>query len=349
MKKGIKKIAMLCMIFAITGGFLFAAGAQEAEEVGFEIVALHGSLDNTWRIQMDDQMEKVADRYLEEGLISSYESFTAEGDASLQAQQLSQVVNQGADAVLINPVSDAALFPAIDRAVERGIKVFAIDSTIDHPDVLTVTNDQTFFAEQHIEWFVDAIDGEGNIFWFDAWPGVPASDERTAVWEEYLEDYPDINVLARDHHQWSVATAREKTAQLLAAHDEHIDGVLTMECSAGIVKAFDEAGREMPDAINGGNEMEDLRLWGEHDYSSLMVENPPAVGAHGIMVAVRMLQGMELDSSKEEVTNNTLRLKGNLIITDETRDEWIEKTEDWPSTRYIDTLMTDEEIDEFFL
>lgn len=342
-----KKIIVILMIVLI-GSALFAAGAKEATPTkkGFTIVALHGSLGNTWRVQLDEQMKYMADKYTEQGILANFTSFTAEGDANLQAQQFSQVVNQGADAVLINPVSATALFPIIDRAVQRGIKVFAIDSLIDHPDVITVTNDQTYWATKHVEWFVEAIGGKGNIFWFDAIPGVPASDERTAVYTKVLANYPDIKVIARDHHNWSVAIAREKTAQLLAAHNQKIDGVLSQECSAGIILAFAEAGRPAPIAINGGNSMEDLRLWAEYGYSSLMVENPPAVGAHGLMIAVRVLQGKAF--SPGVMNNNIIKMQSNLIITDETRDAWLAKTANWPDSQYIDTLMTDVEMDALF-
>jgi ribose transport system substrate-binding protein len=348
MRKFLTRLMITAMILVLVGGAVSAAGTQEkkTEKTGFKVVLLDASNDNTWRIQMEDQMQKIADRSNENGWISSYIVYSANNDANLQSQQLSQIVNQGADIVIINPVSASSLNPVIDKATARGVRVFAVDSTIDHPDVITFTNDQANWARIHVEWLVNELDGKGNIFWFNAIPGVPANDERVAVYEEVLAKYPKINVLARETHHWSVAEAKQKTSQLLAAYSQDIDGVLTQECSAGIIQAFVEAGRDFPDAINSGESIEDLRFWGKYGFNSLMVENPPAVGAHGLMIAVRLLQGRELKS--DVISNNIVKVKQNLVIDNSMLDQWLEKTKDMKDTQYIDSLMTEEQIEAMF-
>jgi len=339
---------IITMLLVFVGGTAFAAGAKEqASSAGFDVVLLDASNDNTWRIQMEDQMQKVADRYKENGWINSYTVYSANNDANLQSQQLSQIANKGeTDIVIINPVSASSLNPVIDKATSRGIRVFAVDSTIDHPDVITFTNDQRNYAKLHVEWLVDELNGEGNIFWFDAIPGVPANDDRVSVYEEVFAKYPKINVLAHDTHSWSVAEAKQKTSQLLAAYSEDIDGILTQECSAGIIQAFVEAGRALPGAINSGESIEDMRIWGKYRFTSLMVENPPAVGAHGLMMAVRLLQGKELKN--DVIENNIVNVKQNLVIDNSMLDEWLEKTKDMKDTESIDSLMSDAQVDLLF-
>lgn len=348
MKRIITPVLIITLVFLLAAGTLFAAGSQEKKEKseGFKIVLLDASNDNTWRIQMEDQMQKVVNDYKTKGLISSYVTYSANNDANLQAQQFSQVVNQGVDCIIVNPVSATSLNPVIDKAVARDIRVIAIDSTIDHPDVITVTNDQSNYARLHVEWLVKELGGKGNIIWFNAIPGVPANDERVAVYQEVLDKYPGIKILAEETHSWSVAEAKQKTSQLLAAYPQ-IDGILTQECSAGIIQAFVEAGRPFPKAVNGGESIEDLRIWGKYRFNSLMVENPPAVGAHGLMIAVRLLQGKELKPSV--ISNNIIKMKQNLIIDNSMLDDWLKKTADMKDTEYIDSLMSDAQIDEFFL
>jgi len=325
---------------------VFASGEQEAAETkGFSIALLDADNSNTWRIQMEDQMQKVIDSYKADGIVSNYIVFSANGDANTQVQQLSQLVSMGVDAVIINPVSANALNPVIDKAVQRDILIFAVDSVIAHPDVITITNDQANWARLHAEWLVKELNGKGNIILFNAIPGVPANDERAAVFSEVLANYPEINVLAEETHSWSVAEARQKTSQLLAAFSD-IDGILTQECTPGIIQAFVEAGRELPAAVNSGESIEDLRTWEKYGFNSQMVENPPAVGAHGLMIAVGLLQGKEL---KDDVMDgNVIRIKQNLVISNATRTEWSEKTADAKNSEYIDSLMTVEQVNELF-
>ena len=328
-------------------GFRRRTTEQKAKTGGFTIALLDASNQNTWRIQMENQIQKIVDGYKAKGIVAKYTAYSANNDVNVQTQQLAQLVNEGVNAVIINAVSPTALNPTIDKAVQRGVVVIAVDSIINHPNVVSVINDQTNYAKLHAEWFVNELGGKGNIVVFNAIPGAPANDERVVEYKRILSRYPEIKVLATENHNWNAAEAKQKMSQLLAAYPK-IDGVLTQECSAGIIQAFVEAGRPFPKAVTGGEAIEDLRIWDKLKFSSQMVENPPAVGAHGLMVAVRLLQGKKLDPAML-FQPNVIKFKQNLIVTNETRARLVEETKDLKDTDSIDSLMTEEQIDEYFL
>ncbi len=343
-----KRITAVILFFAMAV-MVFAAGSVETAEEGggYRVALLNANNNNAWRIQFENNIQAKIDEYKEQGLVSEYSAFSANNEASVQSQQMEQLVNQGVDLILVNPVSSTSLNPIIDRAVQRGILVIAVDSTIDHPDVITVTNDQYNYAKLHVEWLLEQIDYSGKIIHFNAIAGVPANDERESIYEAYLARYPEVEVLATEYHGWNTSKAKQLMAGLLAAHPQ-IDAVLTQEATPGIVAAFVEAGRDFPQAISGDESIDGLRTWAEHDYNSIMVENPPAVGVHGLMIGVRLLGGQELDPAKLE-DGNVIRLAQNLIITRDTRDEWVEKTAHLADNDYIDSVMTEEQVDEFFV
>jgi hypothetical protein len=78
-----------------------------------------------------------------------------------------------------------------------------------------------------------------------------------------------------------------------------------------------------------------------------MVENPPGIGADGLHVAVKLLQGEKI--RPDALSNdNTLFVKPKLVITNDTRAEWVEKTKDLKDNDYINTVLTPEQVEEMY-
>lgn len=342
-----KRILVL-LALVLAAASLFASGQEEgtAKSGGFSIALLDANNNNSWRIQMEKNMQKLIDGYKADGLVSKYVAFSANDEATVQSQQMDQLVNQGVDAILVNPVSATSLNPIIDKAIAKGILVVSIDSTIDHPQVINVTNDQYEYARIHVNWLVEQLGGTGDILQFNAIAGVPANDQRESVYKEVLAQHPGIHVLKTVYQGWNTSKAKQLMTSLLPAYP-NFDAILTQETTPGIIAALVEAGHPLPKAINGDESIEGLRTWAKYKYNSIMVENPPGVGPNGLQIAVNLLQGKKLKPSVL-VGGNTIMIKPTLVITNETRDEWVEKTKDLSDNDYIDHVMTPEEILGFF-
>jgi ribose transport system substrate-binding protein len=234
-------IVLLVLAVAVSA---FAGGSKEK---GFFIATLDSS-DNSWRTQMRNNMQAVIDEAKAKGLISKYVVYSANNDATLQSQQLDQLVNQGVNAVLINPVSATGLNPIIDKAVKKGIIVMGIDQTISHPKAYNFTNDQRMWGRLHAEFIVKALGGKGTILRFDGISGAPASDERAAEQDKVLAANPGIKVLKVVNHDWDQAKAKQLMSQLLVAYPD-FDGILSQECVPGIYAALMDAKHKMPKPI----------------------------------------------------------------------------------------------------
>ncbi len=340
-----RKLLIVLLALAVSAS-LFAGGQSEsgAKMGGYSVALLNASNDNSWRIIMEKNLQDAVDKYKAEGVVSKYVAYSANYDATLQSQQLDQLVNQGVDAVLINPVSATSLNPVIDKAIAKGIIIIGVDQTIQHPDAINVTNDQREYARKHVTWLVDQIGGKGKILQFNAVAGAPAAVEREEVYSAVLAKYPDIKVLAKVNHDWNLSKAKQLMTQLLTAHPD-FDAILTQECTPAIIAALVEAGHPLPKAISGDESIQGLRVWAKYKYNSIMVENPPGIGADGLHVAVKLLQGGKI--RPDALSNgNTLFVKPNLVITNDTRDQWVEKTKDLQEQDYINSVLTPQEVQE---
>lgn len=335
--------------------------AETTSEDAPYIVFLEGTDANSWRTQCENVMQEQADKYIASGDISKYKLFVANNDATTQIQQMEQAIQDGAGAIIINPVSTTGLTATIDKATKAGIKVFSIDQHITHPDVISITNDQYKWAKIQAEWFVEEIDGKGNIYVMNAIQGAPASDIREQAFNDVLSKYPDIKVLASDYGMWDEGKGKEIMTQWLATNKDY-DAVLCQDgIAVGILEAVEAAGADYPKAITSDEYIQYLKKWKEINDANpddplhaIIVENPPSIGVMGMKIAVRLLQGDELadnalQSDPSDPDNkNAIFYNPTTIITLDNLEEYYEKYKDADDSSYIDTEMTDELIDTYF-
>lgn len=334
---------------------------KTAKKSGFNIALLDGTNGNAWRIQMEQNMQQVADKLKSQGLISNYSVYEGNNDATTQAQQMEQLINSGVDAVLINPVSATAMAPVIDKAVSKGILVMAIDQHINHPKVISVTTDQYEWARIQAEWLAKQLNGKGDILQFDAMAGAPANEVRHQAFADVLAKYPGIKVLKQVNMDWDEGKAKQLMTSLLATYPK-FDAILNQDGAAvGIINALQEAKHPLPKAMTSDEWIAYLRLWYDinqknpnNPLNAIIVENPPGIGADALMIAVNMLQGKKLkdgvltsDPSDKE-NKNAILLKPTLIITNDNLKEWYDKTKDKPDTYYIDSVLSQADIDKMF-
>lgn len=331
--------------------------SKEEPGKGISIALLNASNGNAWRAQMEEEMNVMVKDYMEQGLISNYVAYSANDDATTQSQQLSQIISAGnADVVIINPVSATSLNPVIDKALEAGIIVLGVDSVISHEGAVTLATDQYEWAKVQAELLAKVLEGKGNIVVYEAMAGNPASDTREKAFHDVLAQYPDIKVLKEVYHNWDEGEAKQLTTTMISTFPQ-IDGILNQDCSPGIMQGFEEAGADMPKVITSDGSVTYLNMWNDYNvnnpdkaFDSIIVGNPPGIGCSAIKVAIRLSEGKEFkeDSLTDRDGGKALLLSPAPIITNENREEWVEKTKEVADAYTFTSVLTDEEVDAFF-
>lgn len=360
----------ICLLLAaiVSSVFVLSACAQKEtgttgntsdseKKEGINIALLDSSNGNAWRAQMEEEMEEAVAQYKESGLISNYTVYSANDDATQQSSQLSQIVTEGkTDAVIINPVSATSLNPVIDKAVEAGIKVIGVDSIIAHPDVVTIATDQYKWAEIQAEFLAEKLAGKGDIIIYNAMAGVPASDTREKAFDDVIAKYPDIKVLKKVYHGWDEGEAKKLTTTMISTYP-NIDGILNQDCSPGIMQGFEEAGKDMPKVLTSDGSITYLNMWNDYNLENpdkalegIIVANPPGMGVDAIKIALKLTGGAEFkdDALTDSDGGKAILLEPDPVITNENREEWVEKVKSMDSSYTFSTVLSDEQIDELF-
>src|SRR3954454_15813766 len=107
-------------------------------------------------------------------------------NAQRQIQQINAMVQAGAQAIVVYPISPTALNAAVKNACAKGVVIIAYDGAITEPCAYNVTIDQEEAGRVTAEWLAKKLDGKGNIVLITGVPGTSVDTLRTKAAKEVL-------------------------------------------------------------------------------------------------------------------------------------------------------------------
>lgn len=251
-------------------------------------------------------------------------------NAQRQIQQINAMVQAGAKAIVVYPISPTALNQVVKNACAKGVKIIAYDAEITEPCAYNVTIDQTEAGRVTAQWLADKLGGKGNIVLVTGVPGTSVDTARTAAAKEVFAKYPDIKIVGDAVGLWSQAVARTELSKILATKTwDQIDG-LWMQVGCYTANAMQlEAGKTArqlkPCAGEGSNGGRVQMLPAGTDVEGasgtyapagaprISYASPPYSGAYALKLAVKMLDGKtdlphHITIPLPIVTNETIKL-----------------------------------------
>jgi ribose transport system substrate-binding protein len=225
----------------ISGAFAQSdsAGVRSGEK--FKIALSNSFIGNKWRIEMENLFKAACQMppYKNQVDCSVYNSGN---DVSKQTQQISNLISQGVDAIVLNAASPTGLNGIIGQACARGILVVSYDNVVTAPCALKVNTDQFKFGEQLAQNLATQLKGKGNVIMVTGVPGTFVDQERNKGADAVWKKYPGIKVVARYTGMWDSSTAQRNTAAQLPSLPK-VDGIWAQGGTDGVLKAFIDAKR----------------------------------------------------------------------------------------------------------
>jgi ribose transport system substrate-binding protein len=341
----------------LTAGMLAACQGQEAETGAPYTIGISNSfITSEYRTQMIDELIETNAEYMEKDLTTELVIESFDTDVAGQIEQIENLMNQGVDAILVNPGDAVGLNQILEEAVEQGILVMSIDQEIEAEGVINVGHDQYEWAQISAEWFAEKLQ-EGDVVLIEGFIGHPANDLRMSAVYDAFAAYPGINVLASESGSWDEATGQQVMSDFLAAFP-NLNGYWTQDGMA--IGALEAVIAANPDPIPlgvGEARVKFLNLWKEMldadpNFETIAVANAPGVNSTALRIAVEMLQGRELDESKlAGQYGHQIVIPIPVVVTPENFDE-IYNTYvvegDYPDSYLLSGIMTEDEIQQFF-
>jgi len=312
-------------------------------------------ISSEYRTQMIDELIQVNKEYMDKSLTTELVIESADTDVAGQIQQLQNLMAKNVDAILVNPGDVNGLNATLQEAVGKGIIVISVDQELNVPNVYNVGIDQKEWAKTSAQWLADKLGGKGNVVTIEGFPGHPANVARMDGVAEVFAKYPDIKVLATDTGKWDEATGQQVMSNFLSAYP-NLDGYWTQDGMAiGALQAVMAANpAKWPQGVGEGR-CQYLKLWQEAlkmnpNFDSIAVANHPGVSPTGLRIAVNMLMGKKVDTAKLGGANGlSFVIPLAAVIKSDNLDEGLKMCEGKPDAYLLDNIMTDDEVQQYFV
>jgi len=314
---------------AVALALSFAAASEPAKAAGkkFKIFLSMSYIGNDWQAEAANMVKAMA-AHKDFADKVDLQVQVAGPNAQRQIQQINAMVQAGAQAIVVYPISPTALNAAVKNACDKGVLIIAYDSVITEPCAYNVSIDQEEAGRVTAEWLAKKLNGKGNIVVITGVPGTSVDTLRTKAAKEVFAKNPGIKIAAESVGMWSQAVARTELSKILATHNwDQIDGLWmqvgcytanTMQIEAG--KKPTELKPCAGEGSNGGRvqmlspgtEIEGANAtYAPMGAPRISYASPPYSGGLALKLAVEKLEGKDIPKLTvlplPLVTNDTIK------------------------------------------
>ena len=198
---------------ALAAGFVGPQAVEAAQK--HKIFLSMSFIGNDWQAEAANMVKAMAAHKSLADKVS-LDVQVAGPNAQRQIQQINAMVQAGAEAIVIFPISPTALNQVVKSACDKGVKIFAYDAEITEPCAYNVHIDQEEAGRKPAEWLVDKLGGKGNIIVITGVPGTSVDTLRTKAAKEVFAKHPGIKIVAEAVGMWSQAVARTELSKILS-------------------------------------------------------------------------------------------------------------------------------------
>lgn len=192
--------------------------AQKTYKIGFAICHMNSGF-------IIANVDAVRARAAEIGNVELLE-MVANSDADVQNQQISDMISNGCDAIIINAYDSEAIVTAINKCQSAGIPVIMDNRPASEeasPDA-TVVADNKEMAYQIMKWFIEKAQADGKTYTCALMMGDLGDQnavERTEGYHQALDEIPGVvNVVAEIPTEWDLEVALAGLQNALQANPD---------------------------------------------------------------------------------------------------------------------------------
>jgi ribose transport system substrate-binding protein len=286
----------------VAAGMTTATLSASAETKKFQVYLSMSYVGNGWQSEATNMITAMSKYYADQVDLHVQ---VAGPVAQKQIQQINSMVQAGANAIIVYPISPTALNAAIKNACDKGVVVFAYDSMVTEPCAYNVHPDQYQMAATAAEWVAKKIDHKGNILLVTGVPGTTVDTDRVRAYREVIAKYPGMKIVGEVNGMWSLAIIEKVITEFMATHKwTDIDGIIgtgggwtawQQEVAQGIKKltpyGSDAANATRVAMLPEGSVPEAKLPYAPMGAPGISVDSPPVSGALAFKLALKVLGG----------------------------------------------------------
>ncbi|RIQ22250.1 substrate-binding domain-containing protein [Jiangella rhizosphaerae] len=286
----------------------------------------NASVSNPWRVTGWITMQQQVEVLQQQGLIGEFRVSDAADDDNKQISDIQAFIDAGdCNAIIISPSTTATLTPAVEAACASGVPVIVFDRGVNTDCMVTFIHPIGGYAygADGAEFLVENLEPGSTVLALRILPGVDVLENRWAAAQEIFAD-SELEILGDEFTGGDGAEIKNIVTQYLQRGE--VDGIW-MDAGDGAVaavEAFEDTGNDYPVMV-GEDELSFLRKWQETGMTAIAPVYSNFQWRTPILAATMIWAGEQVPS--EWVLPQD-------PITEEDRDEFLERNADMPSLHY---------------
>ena len=148
------------------------------KEGPYKIAVVNGFVANVWRIQMIKTAKAYAAVPEIAKDLKEFKVVSVGTDMAAQLGAVEDYINQGYDAVLVDPNTPTGWDRVVRLANQKGTVLVAFDNQVDTKDMAGVAQDQLAMGKAGGDWIVKNVGNKGKILEIRGVAGFSADKER---------------------------------------------------------------------------------------------------------------------------------------------------------------------------
>ena len=169
----------------------------------------------------------------------------AQNDSAKQSNDVDDLIQQGVNALLINPTDSSAISTVVQTANSLGIPVITLDRSADQGEVAAlVASDNVKGGQMATEYMVDQLGKDTKVIELEGVPGASATRERGKGFHDIADER--LNVVAKQAADFDRTKGLTVTENLLQGNPDakaifaHND-----EMALGAIEAIQSSGKDI--------------------------------------------------------------------------------------------------------
>lgn len=233
-------------MMAVIGTAMLTLGAGTAVSAAdISIGATFYTLQTEFCMRMDN----AAKVYCAENGID-YVSYDGNNDAAAQLEQVETMIENGVDAIILNPQDADACVACVEVAVEAGVPVIGVNTMV-KTDLLTayVGSQDVGAGEEIMNFMIDHIgNDEFKMVVIEGPMGQSAQLQRWEGITNVLAEHENIEILDYNTANWSRSEAMTLMETWLTTYGDEIEAVVAEndEMALGARQAIEAEGYDIP-------------------------------------------------------------------------------------------------------
>jgi ribose transport system substrate-binding protein len=270
---------------------VMADTAKFKKDPPYKVCFSNAGVNNPWRVVGFTTMEAEVDVQKAAGLIKEFVHVDAGGQDNKQISDMTDLLTQGCDVLIVAPNTTAALTPAVEAACASDIPIIVFDRGVTTSCPVTFIHPIGGYAygATAAEFLAEKVPAGGKILALRILPGVDVLETRWSGAKALFEQ-KGLEVIGEEFTDGDPAKTKSIVSDFLQRGT--IDGVWmdAGATSVGAIEAFEDANLPVP-PITGEDQNDFLAKWSDGKLTAIAPTYPTFQWRTPILAAMDILAG----------------------------------------------------------